>query len=72
VATINGVSVLTFDAKRGTLGGLADAGEHVELQVGTEGLRQADGGGALALPQGGGGDAGGRERNKPREETPIN
>ena len=54
--------MLTFDAKSGPLGGLADAGEDVELQVGAQSLDQADGGGALSLPQGGGGDAGGRKR----------
>lgn len=48
---------LTFNAERGSLRGLADASKHVEVHVGSQGLDQADGGGALALAQRGGRDA---------------
>ena len=46
----------TLDSKGRSLGGLSYAGKHVVLEVSPEGLRQADGGGALALPEGGGRD----------------
>lgn len=53
----NPSEALTFDPEGGALGRLADAGEDVELHVGSEGLGQAHRGGALALSQGCGGDA---------------
>lgn len=48
--------MLTFNPKGGSLGRLPEAGEGVELQVGRQGLDQADGHGALPLAQRGGGD----------------
>lgn len=51
------VAKLTFDAEGRPLGRLADAGEHVELHVSSEGLNQADGGGALPFSERSGSDA---------------
>lgn len=45
---------LTFNAKRGSLRGLSDTSKHIELHVGSQGLDQADGGGALSFTQRGG------------------
>jgi hypothetical protein len=55
VASTRGAAL---DAESGALAGLADAGEDLLAQSCTERLRQAYGGGALALAQGRGVDAG--------------
>lgn len=51
---------LTFNAKGGSLGGLSNTSEGVELHVGSHGLNQADRGGALTFTQRSGCDAAGR------------
>lgn len=56
---------LTFDAKGRTLGRLPDAGEHIELHVSSEGLNQANGGGALSFSERGGSDAVSRGSSSP-------
>lgn len=46
--------MLTFNAKGWSLRRLANAGKHIELQVGSQGLNQADCCGALTFTQWGG------------------
>lgn len=43
--------MLTFNTKCGSLRRLSDAGKHIELQVGSQGLDQSDGCGALSFTQ---------------------
>lgn len=47
----------TFNAKGGSLRGLSDTSKHIELHVGSQGLHQTDGGGALSFAQRGGRNA---------------
>lgn len=42
---------ITFNAKGRSLRGLSDTSEHIELHVGSKGLHQANGGGALSFTQ---------------------
>lgn len=51
----------TFNAKGGSLRGLSDTSEHIDIHVGSQGLDQADGGGALSFTQRGGGNAADRK-----------
>lgn len=59
------VAEFTFDAKGRPLGRLPDAGKHIELHVSSEGLNQADGGGALSFSERGGSDAASRGSASP-------
>lgn len=45
---------ITFNAEGGTLRRLSDTSKHIELHLGSEGLDQADCGGAFSFTQGGG------------------
>lgn len=58
---------LTFDTKGGPLGGLAQTGEGVELEVSRQGLDQTDGDRAFTFSQGRGSDPGERDRELERK-----